>query len=128
MMLRAAIVGWAVALVIELIASVWYSYRSSSEQPRYFKHVIRVIRIIVFALLAAVVYLLSVDDQVLTGVILVIVTVGSAFFALRFAYGRETRARAARMTNSDDPFEVQRFRRTAAWMIDLEVKDGRRPR
>ncbi len=127
-MLRAAILGWALALVAELIGSVRYSYRPAAEQPRYFKQVAWIVRALLLGLLAAVVYLLSEDDQLLTGVIFIILTFGSAFFALHFAYRRQIREKASRMTDSDDPFEVDRFRRTARWMIDLEIKEGRRPR
>jgi hypothetical protein len=125
---RAAILGWAVALVTELICSMLYSYRPAAEQPRYFKQAIWIIRIVVLGLMAAIVYLLSEDDQVLIGLAFLVLTFGGGFSVLYFAYRRAIRAKAALMTDSDDPFEIERFRRTAAWMIDLEIKEGRRPR
>jgi L-asparagine transporter-like permease len=125
---RAAILGWAIALVTGLVCSMRYSYRPLTEQPKYFKPAIWIIRIVVLGLLAAIVYLLFVDDQALIGTIFMILTFGGGFCVLYFAYRRAVRAKAALMTDSDDPFEVERFRRTAAWMIDLEIKDGHRPR
>ncbi|MGC1685939.1 MAG: hypothetical protein WA734_10000 [Candidatus Acidiferrales bacterium] len=125
---RAAILGWALGLVVALVFSMLYSYRPAAEQPRYFKQAIWIIRIIVLALMAAIVYLLSEDDQVLIGLAFVVLTFGGAFSVLRLAYRRAIRAKAALMTDSDDPFEVDRFRRTAAWMIELDIKDGNRPR
>jgi hypothetical protein len=125
---RAAILGWAIALVIEVVCSMLYSYRPLTEQPKYFKLAIWTIRIVVLGLLAAIVYLLFADDQALIGTIFIILTFGGGFSVLYFAYRRAIRVKAALMTDSDDPFEVERFRRTAAWMIDLEIKDGNRPR
>ena len=125
---RAAILGWAIALVTGLVCSMRYSYRPLTEQPKYFKQAIWIIRIVVLMLTAAIVYMLSVDDQVLIGLAFVVLTLGGGFSVLRLAYGRAVRVKAALMTDSDDPFEVERFRRTAAWMIDLEIKDGHRPR
>jgi tellurite resistance protein TehA-like permease len=125
---RAAISVWALGLVVALVFSMLYSYRPAAEQPRYFKPAIWIIRIVVLALMAAIVYLLSADDQVLIGVVFVILTFGGGFSVLRLAYRRAVRVKASLMTDSDDPFEVDRFRRTAAWMIDLEIKDGQRPR
>jgi hypothetical protein len=126
--LRAAILGWALALVAELACSMLYSYKPASEQPKYFKQSLWTIRGLVLILLAAIVYLMTEADQVLTGVAIIILTIGGGFSSLYFAYRRAIRAKAALMTDSDDPFEVERFRRTAKWMIDLEIKDGRRPR
>ncbi|MFZ0036180.1 MAG: hypothetical protein WAK91_02080 [Candidatus Acidiferrales bacterium] len=128
MTLRAAILGWALALVAELACSMLYSYKPASEQPKYFKQSLWTIRGLVLILLAAIVYLMTEADQVLTGVAIIILTIGGGFSSLYFAYRRAIRAKAALMTDSDDPFEVERFRRTAKWMIDLEIKDGRRPR
>jgi tellurite resistance protein TehA-like permease len=125
---RATILGWAIALVAELIFSMLYSYRPLTEQPKYFKPAIWIIRIVVLMLTAAIVYMLSVDDQVLIGLAFVVLTLGGGFSVLRLAYRRAVRVKAALMTDSDDPFEIDRFRRTAAWMIDLEIKDGNRPR
>ena len=125
---RTAILGWAIALVAELVCSMLYSYRPAAEQPRYFRQAIWIIRLIALALMATIVYLLFVDDQALIGAIFMILTFGGGFSVLHFAYRRAIRAKAALMTDSDDPFEVERFRRTAAWMIDLEIKDGQRPR
>lgn len=105
-----------------------YSYKPASEQPKYFKQSLWTIRGLVLILLAAIVYLMTEADQVLTGVAIIILTIGGGFSSLYFAYRRAIRAKAALMTDSDDPFEVERFRRTAKWMIDLEIKDGRRPR
>lgn len=105
-----------------------YSYKPASEQPKYFKQSFWTIRGLVLILLAAIVYLMTEADQVLTGVAIIILTIGGGFSSLYFAYRRAIRAKAALMTDSDDPFEVERFRRTAKWMIDLEIKDGRRPR
>ena len=125
---RAAILGWAIALVTGLVCSMRYSYRPLTEQPKYFKQAIWIIRIVVLMLTAAIVYMLSVDDQVLIGLAFVVLTLGGGFSVLRLAYRRAVRVKAALMTDSDDPFEIDRFRRTAAWMIDLEIKDGHRPR
>jgi len=105
-----------------------YSYRPVAEQPRYFKEAIWIIRIVVLILTAAIVYMLSVDDQVLIGLAFVALTLVGGFSVLRLAYRRAIRVKAALMTDSEDPFEVDRFRRTAAWMIDLDIKDGNRPR
>jgi tellurite resistance protein TehA-like permease len=125
---RAAILGWALGLMAGLVFSMLYSYRPAAEQPRYFKQAIWIIRIVVLALVAAIVYMLSVDDQLLIGLAFVVLTLGGGFSVLHLAYRRAVRVKAALMTDSDDPFEIDRFRRTAAWMIDLEIKDGHRPR
>jgi len=125
---RAAILGWALGLIAGLVFSMLYSYRPVAEQPRYFKEAIWIIRIVVLILTAAIVYMLSVDDQVLIGLAFVALTLVGGFSVLRLAYRRAIRVKAALMTDSEDPFEVDRFRRTAAWMIDLDIKDGNRPR
>ena len=125
---RAAILGWALGLIAGLVCSMLYSYRPATEQPRYFKQAIWLIRIVVLILTAAIVYMLSVDDQILIGLAFVVLTLGGGFSVLRLAYRRAVRVKATLMTDSDDPFEIDRFRRTAAWMIDLEIKDGHRPR
>ena len=127
-MTRILMLVWAVILIAEVAFSVAYSYRIASEQPRWFAKAIKGLRICVFALAVALLYLLATNEQVLTGLVVLSLTIACTYLALHIAYAKQVRLKAARMTDLRDPLELQRYRRTAKWMIYIEVKEGRRAR
>jgi len=120
--------GWAVSLLGLLLYSGRFGYRRVAEQPAHYGRIVLVLRVALLALLGVLVNQLYQINRTNVALDVLAVTFGSVFLVMYGAYLMQIRGRASRMSTAQDANEVDRYRRTARWTIDLEIKEGQRRR
>jgi hypothetical protein len=126
--IRATEAAWVVSLGALLVYSGLYSYRRVEDQPAYYGESMLALRVAAIVLLATVVNELYQVNRINAALEILATTIGGVFLVMYGAYVMQIRGRASRMSTAVDPNEVRRYRRTARWTIDLEIKEGARRR
>jgi drug/metabolite transporter (DMT)-like permease len=121
-------VGWAISLLALLVYSGRFGYRRIGEQPAHYGQIAFVLRVSQLVLLGVLVNQLYQINRINAALEVLGVALGSIFAVMYGTYLMQIRGRASRMSTTQDSNEVRRYRRTARWTIDLEIKEGQRRR